>query len=127
MWEQSIWVGLGGFFGCNARYWLGGWMAQRFPEFPIGTLFINVSGSFVLGLFMTLALYFPWDTRWRLGFAIGFLGGYTTFSTYEYESFRLMEQGSYIAAITNLLGSLLLGFLAAWLGFVVGRIFTRGA
>jgi len=127
LWEKTFWVGIGGFLGSNARYWLGGWLAGRLGSFfPYHTLIINVTGSFMLGLFMTLSLSLPWHQRWRWGVAIGFLGGYTTFSTYEYESLNLLTQGQRLYAGANLLGSLLLGLVGVWLGVVAGRILTGG-
>ena len=76
-------ISLGAILGANARYWLGGWAAEKFgPSFPYGTLIINVTGSLMLGFFMTLITdRFIVDPRWRLLVAIGFLGAYTTFST----------------------------------------------
>jgi CrcB protein len=81
-------ISLGAILGANARYWLGGWSAGRFGTiFPYGTLIINLTGSLILGFFITLATdRFLVDPRWRLLVAIGFLGAYTTFSTYTYKS-----------------------------------------
>ncbi len=127
MLEKTLTIGLGGFLGANARYWLGGWVAEKLgAHFPYATFLINVSGSFVLGLFMTLTPYFGWNPRWQWGFAIGFLGAYTTFSTYEYESLRMLSEGSAFYAFVNLFGSLAAGLMAAWAGVVVGRLFTGG-
>lgn len=121
---RTLWVGLGGFLGANARYWLGGWVAQRYgTEFPWGTVAINVSGSFVLGFFMALVTErFSAAPHVRLLVAIGFVGAYTTFSTFEYESFALGEAGSLLLAAANLLGSVALGFLAVWAGVRLGRM-----
>lgn len=81
-------ISLGGILGANARYVLGTWIATRYgTSFPYGTLVINVSGSFVIGLFLTLiAERFVLHPNWRLFFAVGFLGAYTTFSTFSFES-----------------------------------------
>lgn len=120
---KTLWVGLGGFLGANARYWLGGWVAQRYgTEFPWGTMVVNVTGSFILGLFTTLIterVIAP--PNLRLVVAIGFVGAYTTFSTFEYESFGLAEAGSLTLAAANLAGSLALGFIAVWLGARLAR------
>ena len=76
---RFILVGSGGFLGANARYWLGGWIQERLgPAFPWQTLVINASGSLIMGAFMGLMLTENWDPGWRLFFAIGVLGGYTT-------------------------------------------------
>ena len=121
-------VGVGGFIGANARYVLGGWVQQRWgASFPYGTFVINISGSFVLGLFATLALRYGWSDEWRLLIAIGFVGAYTTFSTFEYETIQLIASGNrYREAAINLAGSVVLGFLAAYLGVVVARLMMRG-
>ncbi|HLK56738.1 MAG TPA: fluoride efflux transporter CrcB [Chthonomonadaceae bacterium] len=120
-------VGLGGFIGANARYILGLWAAQKWgTQFPYGTFIINITGSFILGLFATLALRFAWNDNWRLLIAIGFVGAYTTFSTFEYETLQLVEQGTWLRAGLNILGSVLLGFGAAYLGRVVAGLFFRG-
>lgn len=127
MWLKCLIVGLGGFIGANARYLLGGWVQQRWgPSFPAGTFVVNISGSFLLGLFVTLALRLTWSEEWRLLIAIGFLGAYTTFSTFEYETLRLIAEGrQYGAAAFNLLGSVLFGFVAAYLGIVAARLLMR--
>lgn len=122
--ERFLLISLGAILGANARYWVGDWAAQRWGSaFPLGTLLINLSGSFVLGLFVTLATErFMLDPRWRTFFAIGFLGAYTTFSTYTYESMNLINQGQWLAGLANLLGSALLGALAVFLGIALGRL-----
>ncbi|MCC7361417.1 MAG: fluoride efflux transporter CrcB [Anaerolineales bacterium] len=116
-------IALGGGLGACARYWLSGWAAQKFgPDFPYGTLLINVSGSFVLGLFLTAAAgRLHLDPRWRLPVAVGFLGAYTTFSTYTYDSVALLLAGRWPAAVGNLLGNNLLGLAGAALGIALGH------
>lgn len=121
-------VGLGGSLGAIARYTLGGWAQRKFGiGFPYGTFFINVSGSFLLGLFATLALRSAWNEQWRLFLAIGFLGAYTTFSTFEYETLMLIAEGrQYRTAALYLLGSVIVGLFAAYLGIVAARLVLRG-
>lgn len=117
-------VSAGGLLGANARYLLGVWIAQKTAEkttFPWGTVLINLTGSFALGLFMTLALRHQWSDGWRLFFAVGFLGAYTTFSTFEYESIRLLMSGDIARAFGNLIGSVVVGLFAVWLGIVAAR------
>ena len=124
MLEKIFLISAGAILGANARYWLGDWAARRWGSgFPYGTLLINLSGSFILGLFMTLALN-RWmlDTRWRLLIAVGFLGAYTTFSTYTYESITLLLNGQWGSGLFNLLGSAVLGVLAVGLGITLGRL-----
>lgn len=116
-------ISLGAVLGANARYWLGGWAAEKFGvAFPYGTLIINLTGSFVLGLFVTLITdRFLIDPNWRLLIAIGFLGSYTTFSTYTYESVNLILNGQTWMGLLNLFGSSILGALAAIAGIALAR------
>lgn len=127
MWKTVLLIGVGGFLGANLRYWLGGWIAERFGVlFPVETMLINVGGSFLLGLFMTLALHFTWHPEWRQTIAVGFIGSFTTYSTYEYESFRLIQEGQWERALLNLFGSLVLGLLAVMAGVMVARWWIGG-
>lgn len=117
-------VGIGGFLGCNARYLLGGWIAGRYgTSFPYGTMVINVSGSFVIGFFLVLiSERFIVHPNCRLFFAIGFLGGYTTFSTFSFESFSFIQNRSYVLALANLVGSVVLGQVGALAGVILARL-----
>jgi len=117
-------ISIGAVLGANCRYWLGGWATERFGvAFPYGNLIINLSGSFLLGLFMTLVTNrFIVDPQWRGLVAIGFLGYYTTFCSYTYESVTLMLSGQYGLGVLNLFGSSFLGGLAVLLGIWLGRL-----
>jgi fluoride exporter len=121
--EKFLLISAGAALGANARYWLGDWAAQKWGAgFPFGTLLINLTGSFLLGLFMTLATErLMLDPRWRILFAVGFLGAYTTFSTYTFESFNLISKGQWLPGLLNLLGSSLLGVLAVGTGIALGK------
>lgn len=116
-------IGLGGFLGANARYFVGTWAAQRWgATFPYGTLLVNVTGSFILGVFLGATTErFLIDPRWRLFFAVGFLGAYTTFSTYTYESVQLLLNGGWWPGAANLAASNLLGLAASVAGILLGR------
>lgn len=118
-----LWVGLGGFLGANARYLLGGWIAARYGSlFPYGTFVINISGSFILGFFLAFAQDRAWvQPNLRLLFAVGFVGAYTTFSTFEYESMRLLQDGEFLLAAANIFGSVTVGALAAISGMALGN------
>lgn len=116
-------VGAGGFLGAVARYGVGLAVARYWTtELPLGTFLINVSGSFVLGLFSSLATErLALDPAWRLLVATGFVGAYTTFSTFEYETHRLVEVGAAAWAAVNVLASVAVGFLALRLGVILAR------
>ncbi len=121
--DRVLWISIGAMLGANARYWLGVWAAQRWgAAFPWGTFIINLSGSFLLGLFMTLVTgRYPVDPNLRLLVTVGFLGAYTTFSTFTYESINLFIKGQWLAGLLNVLGSMALGLLAAGFGVYLGK------
>jgi fluoride exporter len=116
-------VGIGGFLGANTRYLLDQWVTNRWPMFfPWGTFIINLSGSFILGFFMAFAEQRPWVSReTRLLFAVGFVGAYTTFSTYAYESLRLAQDGQMALAALYITASVMLGLIAVFAGFALGN------
>jgi fluoride exporter len=122
--RRAMIVMAGGALGAYARYAVGGWFAARYgPVFPWGTLVINLAGSFVLGLFVGArdSGHYALDPVWTLLFAIGFLGAFTTFSTFTVETMHLITLRSFILAGANVLGSVALGLLAAGLGLLLGR------
>jgi CrcB protein len=112
-----------GALGAVARYGLDGLISRRAPtSFPWGTFVINVSGSFLLGtVFVAMTERFRPDPWLRSALTIGFLGAYTTFSTFSLETYRLVEDGAYGLAIANALGSLAAGLAAVYAGVVIGR------
>ncbi|MFZ5809802.1 MAG: fluoride efflux transporter CrcB [Chloroflexota bacterium] len=122
--DKFILISIGAVLGANARYWVGGWAAEHLgSEFPYGTLIINLIGSFLLGFFITtFTNRYMVNPYWRLFIAIGFLGSYTTFSTYTYESVNLLIQGQLWLGIVNLFGGSFLGAIAVILGILLGRI-----
>lgn len=122
--EKLLIIGLGGFLGANFRYLVGMYVAERFGSaFPYGTFLINITGSFAIGLFLALASErFVHLEGLRPLLVVGFLGAYTTFSTFSMESFALIEAKAYASAAVNMLGSATLGIAAAALGVYVGRL-----
>ncbi len=121
---------LGGAVGTYARYAVAKWFnTQPWGQaFPFGTLFINVSGSFVLGVAAVVLLERlpPEHQDWYLLIGTGFCGGYTTFSTFEWETFELLRDGSWGYALANAFGSLLAGLLGVILAVIlVGVVFPR--
>ena len=113
----------GGGIGSLARYMVGMAIMQRFgSRFPLGTMTINITGSFLIGLAMTLiAERLPGDLYWRPLLVIGFLGGYTTFSSFEWETYSALRHGGFWIGMANVAGSVSLGYAAVWLGAALAR------
>jgi fluoride exporter len=118
-----LFIALGGASGAVARYLVDGFVVERTgAEFPWGTFVINISGSFVLGLLYALAIESDVLSREvRAPLMIGFLGAYTTFSTWMLETWRLAEDGAIAFALANIGGSIGLGIVAVFAGLTVGR------
>ena len=124
VWKRILVLSMGGALGVNARYWLSFWI-NRGPgsRFPWATIAINVSGSFAIGAVSVILA-----TRWRhplahLFVVTGFLGGYTTFSAFAFESLTLWERGNRGSATSNAVGSVVLGIAAVVLGVALGRAY----
>lgn len=116
-------IAIGGALGAVIRYLIGGRIASPDSLFPFGTLVVNISGSFLLGFFYVLALdKLLLPPEWRLAVAVGFFGAYTTFSTFSYETFKLIEDGAILTASLNVILSVVGGLLAVYLGTVSARL-----
>jgi CrcB protein len=120
--QTFFWISLGAVAGANLRYVISQQLARLTIVFPYGTLAVNVSGSLIIGFFLV------WttdrvlvDPRWRLLIAIGFCGGYTTFSSYAFETFALVEQGRWFSAMWNVLASNVFCFIGVILGAMLAR------
>ena len=121
--EQLVYIAFFGALGCLSRYLLSGWVYQIFGRgFPYGTLAVNVIGSFLIGLIMEFSMRSALvPPAVRVGLAIGFLGGLTTFSTFSFETFRLLEEGAFLIAFFNVLVSVISCLACTWIGIVVAR------
>jgi CrcB protein len=117
-------ISLGAIVGANARYWMSRSALRLLgPVFPYGTLAINVLGSFVLGFFLVWTTQRGMvDPRWRLLIAVGFCGGFTTFSSYAFESMALIEQGQWLLVATNIVSNNLLSLAAVLAGMALARL-----
>ena len=115
-------VGIGGCLGSILRFWLGSYIGGKMgARFPYGTLVINITGSFLIGLiFALLTVRTNWSPNWRYLIPIGFIGGYTTFSSFEYETLRMIQDGQIGLGLLYVATSVVIGFVAVWGGMVAG-------
>lgn len=120
-----ILLSLGGAAGVNARYWLGVWIANKqwTAHFPLATLVVNASGSFVIGLIAILLR--ERFTNWYLLLGVGFCGGYTTFSAFSLETLHLVRQGQWVLALSYVLASVFAGFIAVALAVALAGGVSR--
>lgn len=124
MWKDALWISVGAVLGANLRYAVSRLALKYFSaSVPYGTLIVNVTGSFLLGFFLAwtservLA-----DPRWRLLAAVGFCGAYTTFSSYSFETFTMLEQGHYGLATANFVANNLLCLAGVLAGAALARV-----
>lgn len=120
---QMLWIGIGGFLGANARYTFGRWIGHHLGiAFPWGTGIVNVTGAFLIGVIFTLLTdRVVDDPMWRQLVIVGFLGGYTTFSSFTFESVTMMQDGRWMPALAYIVGSNALGLLACFAGISLVR------
>src|SRR5919106_4990807 len=132
MWTQltlSLWIALGSALGGALRYWCSGLVARRVGEtFPWGTIAVNVIGSLLIGLFATLSgpdgrLFV--GTTARQFVMLGLLGGFTTFSSFSLQTLALAQNGEWVRAATNIVGSVLLCLMGVWLGHALAVAINR--
>lgn len=118
-----LWIGIGGFLGANARYALGRLIGHQFGiTFPWGTGIVNLTGAFLIGVIFTLLTdRVVDDPMWRQFVIIGFLGGYTTFSSFTFESVTMMQDGRWLPAAGYIIGSNALGLFACFGGIWLVR------
>lgn len=126
---RLLWICLGGAAGSGLRYLVSGWVLRALgTSFPYGTLAVNLLGSFLLGALMHLGLSTEWLTpTLRLALTTGAMGGFTTYSTFSYETMRLVEDGAWALASVNVAATVVLCLGAAFAGLAAGRLLTGGA
>jgi CrcB protein len=124
-----LWIAIGGALGSVARFWFSGFVAERFGEtFPLGTILVNVTGSFAIGFFATLTspdgrvLVSP---SFRQFFMIGICGGYTTFSSFSLQTLNLAQDGEWLYAGLNVIFSVVFCLVAVWLGHLAATVLSR--
>ena len=115
--ERFLWISLAGAAGTGVRYLVAVWAARRLGSaFPYGTLIVNLAGCFLISAVMHAALALSWSPTLRTVITVGFLGGLTTYSSFNYETIRLLEEGAMSSAATNVATTLAGALLAGWLG-----------
>jgi fluoride exporter len=120
--ERLFWICLAGAAGTGARYVIALWAAQRFgTSFPHGTLIVNVAGCFAIAAVMHASAILAWPPTLRASITIGFIGGLTTYSSFNYETTRLLQEGAPPMAALNAILTIIGGFAAGWLGLVCAR------
>lgn len=121
---KLFFVALGGSIGASTRYLVSDWAAQRFgSDFPYGTLIVNIVGCFIIGMFMQLMTdRIIVNPYWRLLITVGFVGGLTTFSSFSYETLKLVNDGELAFAIYNVASNMIVGFLATWIGISAAKM-----
>jgi CrcB protein len=120
--ERFVWICIGGAAGTGARYLIALWAAQRFGSaFPYGTLIVNLVGCFAIAGVMHTAAALSWSANLRSAITIGFIGGLTTYSSFNYETSRLLEEGAVGSAMMNAGSTIVGAFIAGWLGMLFAR------
>lgn len=122
--QKYLLIGLGGALGSAARYWVGATVGSRAGvRFPYGTLIVNITACFLIGFTLTwLGERVEFNPAWRYLFPIGFIGAYSTFSTYEWETLETLRSGAFALAALYAVGSLLLGLVAVWGGAALADV-----
>jgi fluoride exporter len=124
--QKYILIALGGALGSIARYWVGSAIANRMgTKFPYGTFVINITACVIIGFSLTfLARRAELSPAWRFLVPVGFIGAYSTFSTYEWETLSTIRAGAFFLAAFYAVGSLILGLAAVWGGSVIAELIS---
>lgn len=119
-----LYIGVGGFLGAISRYLFSGWIYRLIgTNFPHGTLFVNILGSFLLCWFVPMSLHaFDISPHLRAAISVGFCGAFTTFSTFSFETLSLLQDGRLFLAVINIFSNVGLCLLAGWLGLIFSRL-----
>ena len=123
--QKYVLIAVGGALGSLARFWVGSVIANRFgTKFPYGTFVINITACLIIGLSLAFLGRRPeLNAAWRFLIPIGFIGAYSTFSTFEWETFSNLQTGAFFVAGLYVLLSLFLGLVAVWCGVLIARLF----
>ena len=123
--QKYLLIALGGALGSMARYWVGSMVANRMgTKFPFGTFVINITACVIIGFSLTLlARRVDINSAWRFLVPVGFIGAYSTFSTYEWETLSTIRSGAFFLAALYAVSSLILGLAAVWGGSMLAEIF----
>ena len=121
---KYLMVAIGGALVLVSRFWVGTYISNRIAtRFLAGTFVVNMTACFLIGFVITvLAEKSSWNANWRYLIPIGFIGGYSTFSTFEYETFRVFQEGDFLIAGLNVILSVVVGFVSVWMGVVTGKM-----
>jgi CrcB protein len=125
--QKSLLIGAGAFIGANLRYWFGELVGSRAASgFPIATFLVNIMGALAIGTFFALELRYSAHASLRHFIAVGLLGGFTTFSAFSWESYRLIERGELLTAVLYAIASVALTIAACAIGFAATRFALGG-
>jgi CrcB protein len=124
--QRYLLIALGGAFGSIARFWVGSTVAGRMgTRFPFGTFVINLTACLIIGFSLTyLGKRVDLSPAWRYLIPVGFIGAYSTFSTYEWETLSTMRSGAFALAALYAVGSLILGLVAVWCGAALAELLS---
>lgn len=124
--QKYLFIAIGGAAGSILRYWVGSTISGRFgTRFPYGTFVINMTACVIIGFSLTfLGKRIELNPAWRYLIPIGFVGAYSTFSTYEWETLSSLRAGAFLLAMLYALGSLLLGLVAVWAGSILAEVLS---